>query len=400
MFSETGRKHKTIAMCEEIPIPRERHDLEFWSKALNKPWREKNWYERFRESLRIVFGCGDDIVTVLASAIVPKKVEWLWPNRVPLGKLTLFVGDPDNGKSMVATYVAATVSNGGDWFDVKNSVPSGEVLIFASEDDPEDTTVPRLMAAGANLDKVHFGKMQVNKQGKAQEEREMRLDADIEAIKNFLDKNPNVRFVVVDPVSNYLGEVDINKEQEVRRALSPLQKLAAENSVAIIGIMHLNKKGDLKAINRVGGAMAFVGVARAVWVFCRDKENADEFQMISVKKNIGKRSNGLRYEVATRNIEIDGEKIPQPFIDWLGETDRSANDVLASKPVGRPGEREKASEWLKQFLSKGPKPSIEVAFQCGAAGLKYRTLERVKDNPGSGVEAYREGEKWYWRLTD
>src|SRR5437588_615610 len=95
-------------------------------------------------------------------------------------------------------------------------------VIFASRDDPDDTTVPRLMAAGADLNKVHVGKMQLNEPGKTQEEREMRLDEDIKAIKNFLDKNPNVRFVIVDPVSNYLGDKKMNDEQQVRQALSPL----------------------------------------------------------------------------------------------------------------------------------------------------------------------------------
>jgi len=73
--------------------------MEVWGR----PRREMNWCERFFDSLGIVFGFGDDLLTILASKIVPKKVEWLWPNRVPLGKLTLFVGDPDNGKWMVGT---------------------------------------------------------------------------------------------------------------------------------------------------------------------------------------------------------------------------------------------------------------------------------------------------------
>jgi len=381
MFSETGRKHKTMA-----------------SKALgwDKPWPEMSWVER----ATCVLGFGDDLITVLASAILPKKAEWLWPNRVPLGKLTLFVGDPDNGKSMVATYVAATVSNGGDWFDVKNSAPSGEVLIFASEDDKDDTIVPRLMASGANLDKVQFGEMRVNEAGKAQEEREMRLDKDAETIKKFLAKNPKIRLVVIDPVSNYLGDAEMNKEQEVRRVLTPLQKVAAETRVAIIGIMHLNKKGDLKAINRIGGAMAFVGVARAVWLFARDRENPDLFHMVPVKKNIGERNGGLKYRIIAKPVKIAGEDEPEPYVEWLGQSEQSVDDILPPKSVGRPGEREKASEWLKDLLRRGPVPSKEIEDQCEAAGFKYRTLERVKDDRGSGVEAYREGDKWYWRLTD
>ena len=366
--------------------------MEVWGR----PRREMNWCERFFDSLGIVFGFGDDLLTILASKIVPKKVEWLWPNRVPLGKLTLFVGDPDNGKSMVGTYVTAATTTGLDWYEAKNVLSPSEVLIFASEDDKDDTIVPRLIAAGANLDKVQFGEIRSDGPNQTSNEREMQLDKDVGAIRKALLENRNIRLVVIDPVSNYVGNVKMIEEQAIRRVLAPLQKLAAETSVAIIGIMHLNKKADLQVINRVGGAMAFVGVARAVWLFCRDKENPDEFQMLCVKKNIGERSNGLRYQIATRNIEIDGEEIPQPFIEWLGETDQSANDVLVSKSVGRASELEKASEWLKSLLSAGPKRASDVEQEAVAAGFSDRTLKRGKAK--LGVQSEKKGDGWYWRL--
>ena len=327
-----------------------------------------------------------DLITVMASAIKPKKIQWLWEGRVPLGKLTLFVGDPDNGKSMIGTSVAAATTTGRDWFDVKNDLPPGEVLIFASEDDHDDTAVPRLAAAGANLERVHFGAMST---------REMSLDIDAQAIREALANNPNIRLVVIDPVSNYLGAVKMTDEQAVRKVLAPLQKLAAESSVAIIGIMHLNKKADLQAINRIGGAMAFVGVARAVWLFCRDKERPDEFQMLCVKKNIGKRSSGLKYKIETRKIEIEGEQVPQPYVEWIGETDQSANDVLVPKQ-SRSTELEKASEWLKSLLRAGPKRATDVEQEAAAVGFSDRTLKRAKAEVR--VQSDKKGDGWYWQL--
>jgi putative DNA primase/helicase len=403
MLSETGRKHKAIGLCEEIPM--EKHEVEFLSEALgwNKSWHEMSWVERFCQILAAVFGFGDDLVTLLASKIPPRKVKWLWQNRVPLGKLTLFVGNPDNGKSMVATYVTATVTTGRNWFDAKNWLPSGEVLIFANEDDPDDTTVPRLMASGANLSKVHLvGSIRVGEPGKTEEEREMKLDTDIKAIKKALTYNPNIRLVVIDPVSNYLGSTKMVDEQAVRRVLRPLKKLAEDTSVAILGIMHLNKKEDLKAINRVSGAMAFVGVARAVWLFCAaENQNSGIFKMLPLKKNIGPRAGGLLYRIDTKPVDIEGEADLQPYIEWTGETSESADAVLASRPVGRPrDEREKASVFLKELLRNGPLPSNEIEVQCKAAGFTYRTLERAKDEANSGVEVFREGDKWNWKLTD
>jgi putative DNA primase/helicase len=381
----------------------EKDEVELFSGALrwSKPWRGMNLNERFSATMGVLFGLGDDVVTLLSAIdIKPKKVKWLWRNRIPLGKLTLFVGNPDNGKSMVATYVTATTSTGQSWFDETNSLPPSEVLIFANEDDHDDTTVPRLLASGANLAKVHFGKMRVDVEGEASRQREMRLDQDTETIRKALAKNPNIKLVVIDPISNHLGDTKMVDEQRVRDVLTPLQQLAAERSIAILGIMHLNKKADLQAIHRVGGATAFVGVARAVWLFCADNETPDLFHMLCVKKNISKRSDGLIYRIGTKPVDMEGEVVLQPCIEWIGKTSQSADAMLASKPAGRPRERDKASEWLKRFLADGPQPATEVERKGEAEGFKYRTLERAKDQSNDDIQSFRKDEKWYWRLTN
>jgi putative DNA primase/helicase len=369
-------------------------------ESADRPWRTMNWRERFFALVQIVFGFGDDIVSVitqLASDIRPTKVEWLWPDRIPVGKLTLFVGNPDNGKSLAATYVAATTTTGQRWYDGTNSL-WGEVLIFSDEDDPSDTTVPRLKASGANLTKIHLAKMCVAKADETSIEREMRLDKDIEAIRETLQKHPNIRLVVIDPMTNHLGDIEMNSEQDVRRVLTPLQLVAAENRAAILGIMHLNKKQELQGIQRVGGAMAFVGVARAVWLFRANDENRDEFHMLCVKKNIGKRTAGLAYRIATKPVDIEGKPVPQPLVEWTKEINHSAQEALASGPVGRPRDkRDEGLEWVKQFLDEGPKPANEVEAQCEAQGFSYRTLQRVKDE--AGVRSVKKDDVWYWELT-
>ncbi|MGI0135112.1 MAG: AAA family ATPase, partial [Candidatus Micrarchaeaceae archaeon] len=176
-----------------------------------------------------------------------------------------------------------------------------------------------LMAAGADLARIRFAKMSSETPHAAPQEREMRLDIDIAAIKKALVENPNVRLIIIDPVSNYLGQTKMVDEQSVRRVLTPLQNLAAETGVAIVGIMHLNKKQDLSVISRIGGAMAFVGVARAVWLFAADEGAPNTFHMLRVKNNIADRGTaGLLYRIATRSIEIEGEGVPEPYVEWIG----------------------------------------------------------------------------------
>jgi putative DNA primase/helicase len=387
-----------------LPCARElngRTEAKIVSETFAQPdWREMNWFERFLQMVGIVLGIGDDFLSlVTAATIKPKRLKWLWPNRVPLGKLTLFVGNPDNGKSMVAIDVAARVTTAQSWYDAKNTLPESNVLIFGAEDDPEDTTVPRLIAAGANRNRIHFAKMTSDNPNALPEEREMRLDEDIDALRIALKQNPSIRLVVIDPISNYLGDTKMNEEQNVRRVLTPLQALASESGVAVLGIMHLNKKPDQQGINRIGGAMAFVGVARAVWLFAADHDDPNLFDMVRVKNNICQRGGGLLFGIATKPVEIEGDFVEQPYVEWCGITDKSADDMLAAKAIGRPRDkRDEGLEWLRQLLSDGPKPAKEVEARCEAEGFSYRTLERAKNE--AEVRSFKKGETWHWERID
>jgi hypothetical protein len=329
-----------------------------------------------------------------ASTIQLKKIKWLWENRIPFGKLTLFVGNPGTAKSLVSTHVAAVITTGQKLYDSTPFASPAEVLIFASEDDWNDTIAPRLVAAGANLDNISFEEM---KNGP-----EMRLDRDIELIREALAENPKIQLVIIDPVSNYLGDTKMNDEQAVRRVLIPLKSVAEETSVAIVGIMHLNKKADLQAIYRVGGATAFVGVARAIWGFCRDNNVPGEFQMLSIKQNIGKPATGLKYKIDLKPVEIEGEAVPQPVISWIGETEMSANDGFAP-PIRSAASTEcdKAVEWLKAILSSAPNRTMratEVLDGGKEAGFSDMTLRRAKQK--LDVQSEQRTDGWYWQLPD
>ena len=82
-----------------------------------------------------------------------RAVRWLWPKRVPLGKVTILGGLPGQGKSQLTCYLAAATTTGklaGDLYG-----EPADVLIISAEDDPEDTIKPRLYVAGADMARVH-----------------------------------------------------------------------------------------------------------------------------------------------------------------------------------------------------------------------------------------------------
>ena len=197
----------------------------------------------------------------------PRKLGWLWLEKLPLGKISLFAGNPDNGKSLVATDLAARVTTGRNFpNDCENTLPPSDVLMLLGEDDLDDTAIPRLIAAGADMSKIILEDTETDSKNEIQ----LRLDRHLPLIEEKLESNPNIRLIIVDPISNYLGKANMVAEQEVRSILMPLKRLAKRKNVSIVLVMHLNKKSDLDAISRVGGAMAFIGVSRCSWMFVRD----------------------------------------------------------------------------------------------------------------------------------
>jgi hypothetical protein len=186
-------------------------------------------------------------------------------------------------------------------------------------------------------------------------------------------------------------------EQEVRATLSPLQEIAQGLDVAIIGVMHLNKKEGLSAIHRVGGAGAFIGVARASWLFAPNPEAQSNHVMLPLKNNYVRKSSGVAYRLAERGVRIESEDVPMPFIDWQGESDLDADEVLAAPKKSEAFSNAKA--FLKDFLAKGPCDASDVSDAAATAGISQRTLDRAKAE--LGVESNKKSTgRWEWALPN
>jgi putative DNA primase/helicase len=333
------------------------------------------------------------ITTERADQIAPRKLRWLWPERIPLGKITVFAGMPGQGKSLATLDIAARVTTGSKYPDAANPLPPSEVLLVAGEDDPEDALVPRLMAANADRSRVHILKA-VRVSG---QDHSLCLDVDVKAIHEFLDDHPEIRLISFDPISNHLCDVSMVDEQEVRATLGPLKGIAQELDVAIIGVMHLNKKEGLSAIHRVGGAGAFIGVARASWLFAPDPESQSNRLMLPLKNNYMRKSSGFTYRLAERLVGIEGEDVGVPFIEWQGESDLDADEVLSAQNKGEAFSKAKA--FIKDFLAEGPRDASDVSDTADAAGISQRTLDRAKAE--LGVESRKKSTgRWEWSLPD
>jgi hypothetical protein len=155
------------------------------------------------------------LVSRCAAGIVPEKVEWLWPGRLARGKHTCIAGEPGTGKSQLTTAIVAAVTTGGMWPCGEGRAPVGNAIILSAEDGAADTIVPRLMASGADLKRVHV--VSAVRKGTGQH-RAVNLQNDLEILERKIAEVGDVALVVIDPVSSYLGKTDSHKNSEVRGA--------------------------------------------------------------------------------------------------------------------------------------------------------------------------------------
>src|SRR5262249_48440122 len=174
-------------------------------------------------------------------AVPIEKIRWLWTARIASGKLNLFVGDPEKGKSLVSIDVTARVSTGRDFPDGAPCEP-GDVLIISCEDDASDTVAPRLLEAGAHLARVHriTGVKVVLGDGQCGQSL-FNLERDMGKLQEALEKFPDIKLIVIDPVAAYIGKVDTHVDAAVRAVLGPLAELAAKRKIAIVGEMELQQ---------------------------------------------------------------------------------------------------------------------------------------------------------------
>jgi putative DNA primase/helicase len=349
------------------------------------------------------------------SELTPQKVRWLWPDRIPLGRITLLVSDPGLGKSLLALDIAARVSRGAPWPDeasvecgMKNSesnsplptpnsplrTPSS-VLLLTAEDDFADTVRPRLEALGADCDRI-LGIATVPGNDPENITRAFALTRDIARLRDLLAAMPDCRLIVIDPISAYLGRTNEHSNSDIQSLLLSLTTIARERNIAILAVSHLRKK-DGSAIYRPMGSLAFIAASRAGWAICKDPFDPSKRLFLPVKNNLVPHITGLAYTIET------GPDHCGPTIRWSPEPVTHSVDfaIATARAAGRPDEeRQYAIKWLKERLSKSPHKASDIREEAEVRGIAYTTLRRAFREIG-GI-ADRRGMvpilEWYWSL--
>jgi putative DNA primase/helicase len=380
-------------------------DVEGWKRAAREYHRDRK-RGLIQSTLRVhgaagLSTAGAALVSRCAAEIEPERIDFLWPGRIARGKHTAIAGEPGGGKSQLSVYVAATLSKGGQWPCGEGSAPVGNVIIFNAEDGAADTVVPRLIAVGADRERVHIVSAVLQEDGKGR--RTFNLQADLALLEQEILRIGDVALVIIDPISSYMGKTDSHKNAEVRGALEPLSEMAARLNVAVLSITHFSKSGSgtgSKALHRFIGSIAFTGAPRAAFAVIEDMETEGRVLFLPVKNNMVAKPQGLAYRLVQAFVDED-KGILASHVIWDNEpVSVSADEALrASEDRGNRSAAAEAEDFLRDKLADGlTVPAKEAEEDANARGIAPRTLKRARKK--LGVIAEKDGLKggWIWRL--
>ena len=311
--------------------------------------------------------------------VTPEHVSWLWPGYIPYGKLTVVDGDPGLGKSAMTMDLAARLSVGQPFPDGTPTEAAGVVLLTA-EDGLADTIVPRLQVAGANLSRI-LSLTTLPAGGDT--ERLTTLPDDIPMLEQAIEE-VGAKLVIVDPLMAFLGgDVNSYRDQDIRRALTPLAKMAERTGAAVVLVRHLNKSTGGQALYRGGGSIGIIGAVRSGLLVAKDPDDPQRRVLASTKSNLGQPPTAWAYR-------LEGTENGAPRVVWLGESRHGAEALLAP-PSGEEDRTAKddAKDFLHAALSGGCAEAAKVTQEAGALGIAGKTLTRAKQ--ALGVRSSRSG---------
>lgn len=327
-----------------------------------------------------------------ASTFDVKAIEWVWAGWLARGKVHLLAGGPGTGKTTIAVSLSASISNGRP-LPCGEIAATGDVLIWSGEDGVEDTLIPRLLASGADSNRVHFV------EGKRDGDKSRPFDpaTDMPELAKAARSLPNLCLLILDPVVAAVAG-DSHKNTETRRGLQPIVDLAAQLNCAVLGITHLSKgTSGRDPLERVAGSIAFGAVARVVLATVKPSDPDAPRRLVRAKSNIGPDVGGFEYTLFA--APVPGHELYAQRVDWGQPLEGSARELMSvEQPDATADAVEDAEAFLADLLGNGPVPTKDIKSAAMAHGHHWRTVERAKKN--LDVIATKAGFQgmWAWQL--
>ena len=331
------------------------------------------------------------------SQIQPAPLQWLWPGRIPLGKLTLLLGEPAVGKSLLALDLAARVSNGRPWPDSPNArnEPAG-VVILSAEDALDDTVRPRLDAAHADISRI-TAITSVTRNILSPLPLPLRATCLMPGLPHLdaaIEKTSNCRLVVIDPLIRSLAQTAHSSDADTRAVIEPLADLAARHHVAVVATYQAARTATGFAIQKMIAKLS-PGAARTVWAILPDDDSPRRRLFLPVKNIVSEPSTPWAFSITP------SDEHQAPALTW----DTHPPESSASHALNRIAAHEDmidARNWLREALSHGPLKASNVLAEAKFIGFSdrmirraFRQLHAIRARQDLGCAA-----AWFWALPD
>lgn len=343
----------------------------------------------------------------------PEAIDWVWAGYLARGKMTVLGGKPGTGKTTLALAIAATMTRGARWPDGTQAL-AADVVLWSGEDDASDTLIPRLMAMGADLTRVHVvgpvistekGAVKADNQPRVLVEKTVITPFDpalhIDALAAAMDRLTDAGLIIVDPLVSAVAG-DSHKNAETRRGLQPLVNLAAGQKCALLGVTHFSKGTAGKdPLDRITGSLAFGAMARVVLVAAQETEgeNAGRRLMMRCKSNIGPDTGGFEYDIGQHPLPGFAD-ISASSVQWGAAVDGTARELLADAEQPQDDNSDDTAAFLRSLLADGPMLAKDVYRDGDGAGYSKDQLKRAlrKIKGTSKKDGMRGG--WSWHLPE
>lgn len=291
-------------------------------------------------------------------------VEWLWKPYLPFGKLSVLQGNPGEGKTYFAMHLAAACTNGKLLPNMERMEPFN-VIYQTAEDGLGDTVKPRLIEAGADLDRVLVI-----------DDSEVQLTLSDERIERAIIEN-NARLVIIDPIQAYLGaDVDMNRANEVRPIFMRLGQVAQRTGCAILLIGHLNKAAGMQSLQRGLGSIDIAAVRRVMFIG-KLKHDPTMRILTHEKSSLAPPGASLAFSLGDEG-----------GFRWVGEYDITADEMLSGIEPQRETKTQQAKDLICALLAGGKQVlSEDIDKAALERGIPGRTVRDAKRELGDALKS-------------
>ena len=292
-------------------------------------------------------------------------VEWLWKPYLPFGKLSVLQGNPGEGKTYFAMHLAAACTNGKLLPNMESMEPFN-VIYQTAEDGLGDTVKPRLIEAGADLDRVLVI-----------DDSEVQLTLSDERIEKAIVEN-NARLVIIDPIQAYLGaDVDMNRANEVRPIFMRLGQVAQRTGCAILLIGHLNKAAGMQSLQRGLGSIDIAAAVRSVMFIGKLKHDPTMRILTHEKSSLAPPGASLAFSLGDEG-----------GFRWVGEYDITADEMLSGIEPQRETKTQQAKDLICALLAGGKQVlSEDIDKAALERGIPGRTVRDAKRELGDALKS-------------